>query len=98
VHRSWALRGNRLQDLAADAGDGGFSCTSASSCDQGFVAGKEYFVAITIDAAASTSSAGSGGGATGTSATGGALRVRDGLPKQKDMPKEMGGSGTILPE
>ena len=26
------------------------------------------------------------------------LRVRDGLPKQKDMPKEMGGSGTILPE
>jgi hypothetical protein len=26
------------------------------------------------------------------------VRVRDGLPKQKDMPKEMGGSGTILPE
>lgn len=26
------------------------------------------------------------------------LQVRDGLPKQKDMPKEMGGSGTILPE
>lgn len=26
------------------------------------------------------------------------LHVRDGLPKQKDMPKEMGGSGTILPE
>ena len=26
------------------------------------------------------------------------LRVHDGLPKQKDFPKEMGGSGTILPE
>jgi hypothetical protein len=26
------------------------------------------------------------------------LRIRDGLPKQKDMPKEMGGSGTTLPE
>jgi hypothetical protein len=24
------------------------------------------------------------------------VQVRDGLPKQKDMPKEMGGSGTIL--
>jgi hypothetical protein len=26
------------------------------------------------------------------------LRVRDGLPKQRDVPKEMGGSGAILPE
>jgi hypothetical protein len=26
------------------------------------------------------------------------LRIKDGLPKQKDMPKEMGGSGTLLPE
>jgi hypothetical protein len=26
------------------------------------------------------------------------VRVHDGLPKQKDFPKEMGGSGTILPE
>ena len=26
------------------------------------------------------------------------VRVRDGLPKQNDMPKEMGGSGVILPE
>jgi hypothetical protein len=26
------------------------------------------------------------------------LPVRDGLPKQKDLPKEMGGSGTLLPE
>ena len=26
------------------------------------------------------------------------VRVHDGLPKQKDLPKEMGGSGTILPE
>jgi hypothetical protein len=26
------------------------------------------------------------------------LHLRDGLPKQKDMPKEMGGSGTLLPE
>ena len=26
------------------------------------------------------------------------LRVRDGLPKMKDMPKEMGGSGETLPE
>jgi hypothetical protein len=26
------------------------------------------------------------------------LSVRDGLPKQKDMPKEMGGTGTILAE
>jgi hypothetical protein len=26
------------------------------------------------------------------------LKVRDGLPKQKDMPKEMGGTGTILAE
>ena len=26
------------------------------------------------------------------------LRVADGLPKQKDMPAEMGGSGVILPE
>jgi hypothetical protein len=26
------------------------------------------------------------------------LRVHDGLPKMKDMPKEMGGSGVTLPE
>lgn len=26
------------------------------------------------------------------------LRIRDGLPKMKDVPKEMGGSGEILPE
>lgn len=26
------------------------------------------------------------------------LRMKDGLPKQKDFPKEMGGSGTLLPE
>jgi len=26
------------------------------------------------------------------------LSIKDGLPKQKDMPKEMGGSGTLLPE
>ena len=26
------------------------------------------------------------------------LRMHDGLPKQKDFPKELGGSGTILPE
>jgi hypothetical protein len=26
------------------------------------------------------------------------LPVRDGLPKQKDFPKEMGGTGTLLPE
>lgn len=26
------------------------------------------------------------------------LRLKDGLPKFKDMPKEMGGSGTVLPE
>jgi len=26
------------------------------------------------------------------------LRIRDGLPKMKDLPKEMGGSGTALPE
>jgi hypothetical protein len=26
------------------------------------------------------------------------LRIKDGLPKQKDMPKEMGGSGVTLPE
>lgn len=26
------------------------------------------------------------------------LRIRDGLPKQKDFPKEMGGTGTLLPE
>ena len=26
------------------------------------------------------------------------LRVKDGLPKMKDMPKEMGGSGAALPE
>ena len=26
------------------------------------------------------------------------VHIKDGLPKQKDMPKEMGGSGTILPE
>jgi hypothetical protein len=26
------------------------------------------------------------------------LPIRDGLPKQKDMPKEMGGSGPIVPE
>ena len=26
------------------------------------------------------------------------LRMRDGLPKQKDMPSEMGGSGVLLPE
>jgi hypothetical protein len=26
------------------------------------------------------------------------LRIKDGLPKQQDFPKEMGGSGTLLPE
>ena len=26
------------------------------------------------------------------------LPMRDGLPKMKDLPKEMGGSGTVLPE
>jgi hypothetical protein len=26
------------------------------------------------------------------------LRMKDGLPKQKDFPAEMGGSGTLLPE
>jgi len=26
------------------------------------------------------------------------LRIKDGLPKQKDVPKEMGGSGELLPE
>jgi hypothetical protein len=26
------------------------------------------------------------------------LRIKDGLPKMKDMPKEMGGSGVVLPE
>jgi hypothetical protein len=26
------------------------------------------------------------------------LRIQDGLPKMKDLPKEMGGSGTTLPE
>jgi hypothetical protein len=26
------------------------------------------------------------------------LRVRDGLPKQQDLPKELGGSGVLLPE
>jgi hypothetical protein len=26
------------------------------------------------------------------------LPIRDGLPKQKDMPKEMGGSGTLVAE
>ena len=26
------------------------------------------------------------------------LRIQDGLPKQKDMPSEMGGSGTPLSE
>jgi hypothetical protein len=27
-----------------------------------------------------------------------AVRMRDGLPKQKDLPAEMGGSGTLIPE
>jgi hypothetical protein len=26
------------------------------------------------------------------------LPMKDGLPKQKDVPKEMGGSGVLLPE
>ena len=26
------------------------------------------------------------------------LHIKDGLPKQKDMPRDMGGSGTLLPE
>ena len=26
------------------------------------------------------------------------LRIKDGLPKMKDMPKEMGGSGETVPE
>jgi hypothetical protein len=26
------------------------------------------------------------------------LRIRDGIPKQKDLPKEMGGSGEVIPE
>ena len=26
------------------------------------------------------------------------LRMKDGLPKQKDFPKELGGTGTIVPE
>jgi hypothetical protein len=41
---------NSSQNAAtADSGsDAGFSCTSSSSCQQGFVAGKEYFVVVTI--------------------------------------------------
>ena len=27
-----------------------------------------------------------------------AMAMRDGLPKMKDLPKEMGGSGDVLPE
>jgi hypothetical protein len=26
------------------------------------------------------------------------LKIKDGLPKLKDFPKEMGGSGAVLPE
>ena len=26
------------------------------------------------------------------------LRIKDGLPKMKDLPKEMGGSGELVPE
>jgi hypothetical protein len=26
------------------------------------------------------------------------LRMHDGIPKQKDLPKEMGGSGELMPE
>jgi hypothetical protein len=26
------------------------------------------------------------------------LHLHDGLPKQRDVPKEMGGSGTLIPE
>jgi len=26
------------------------------------------------------------------------LRIKDGLPKMKDLPKEMGGSGTSIPK
>jgi hypothetical protein len=26
------------------------------------------------------------------------LRIKDGLPKMRDLPKEMGGSGDVLPE
>ena len=26
------------------------------------------------------------------------LRITDGLPKMKDLPKEMGGSGSVVPE
>jgi hypothetical protein len=26
------------------------------------------------------------------------VRMRDGLPKQRDLPKDMGGSGTVIPE
>lgn len=26
------------------------------------------------------------------------LRIKDGLPKMRDLPKEMGGSGEVMPE
>jgi hypothetical protein len=42
---------NTTQNAAAvDAGDGGLSCTSISSCNQGFIAGTEYLVTVTINA------------------------------------------------
>jgi hypothetical protein len=44
---------NSIQNAAsADAGGTGFSCTSPSSCNQGFMAGTEYFVTLTVDAPA----------------------------------------------
>jgi hypothetical protein len=42
---------NTTQNAAsADAGGSGFSCTSPSSCNQGFNAGTEYLVTLTVDA------------------------------------------------
>ncbi len=39
---------NGTQNTAAAAAGGGFSCTSAASCNQGFDAGSEYLVTLTV--------------------------------------------------
>jgi hypothetical protein len=52
---------NESQDRGAAGA--GLSCVTASSCNQGFVAGREYFVAVTVEATADGGASGDGSAA-----------------------------------
>jgi hypothetical protein len=52
---------NKTQNAVASAADGGLACTTATSCRQGFVAGTEYFLAVTVDEAVDAGASTDGG-------------------------------------